>query len=181
MINITLSPTFITDTVNLNTVFSDKISNYKTQVFLSAFDGYQIINTASLDYYVSLSLPPIILNSNQHSINLNTASGYYSYMNSLSYTYIMVDLTSFLYTPVTQYHDVTWLPTTIKINLDFAPFAENKCILGARRYQLNNNQKQSFILQTQNSTNFSQIFTITGVDLLSVMVCINYCKEGYGP
>lgn len=131
--------TYLTDTIDLNTIFSDKTSNYLTQIFLSAFDGYSINNAANLDYYISIRQTPIILNTNQHSINLLTATGFYSYMNYLSYTYIMIDLTSFLYTPITQIHDGTWITANtnpISINLDFAPYAENKCILGARRYQL---------------------------------------------
>lgn len=105
----------------MNTKFSGNTANYKTQIFLSAFDGYAYNNNVDSSYYILISLSPIVLNTNQQSINLYNLAGYYSWMNYLSYTYIMIDLTSFLHTPITQYHENTWIPLTIQVSRDFDP------------------------------------------------------------
>jgi hypothetical protein len=77
---------------------------------MSAFDGYP--NLSSSDYFITLSVSPITLDTNQQSILIRTTVSccFYNWMNYLSYTYIMVDLTSFLHTPIIQQQINVWIP-----------------------------------------------------------------------
>ncbi len=105
-------------------MFIGSSGNYKASVFLGAFDGYA--NNGFSYFQINLELSSIILNSNQQTMSIRTPSGSGNcWIDYLSFTYIVLDITSFLTTPRYQEYGRDYITTTNKIgiDLDFSPSA----------------------------------------------------------
>ncbi len=109
-------------TINTGITFRQNASNYKTDIFVTDFDGYPTNGSTSFGF--DSVLKPISLNTNLHGLYLFALTGpylsNYSFVNRMRFTYVLVDITSFLLTPITQDH-YTWLSGqySININKDF--------------------------------------------------------------
>lgn len=161
-------------------MFVGNSANYKASVFLSAFDGYA--NNGNM-FQINLKLSSIILNSNQHTMYINTPSvGGSNWIDYMSFTYIVFDITSFLTTPRYQEYGNAYITliNSIGIDLDFSPSAESKCILGVKFYELRNNVIQNFSLSINNSSSYSLIYRFHRSigDLIPSLLCFGYCKDG---
>ena len=105
-------------------MFIGSSTNYKASVFLSALDGYA--NNGFSHLQINLELSSIILNSNQQTMNIRALSANGNcWIDYLSFTYIVLDITSFLTTPRYQEYGTDYITTTNKIgiDLDFSPSA----------------------------------------------------------
>lgn len=107
---------------------------------MTVFDGYPINGSTNFAFFTMLK--PLSLNTNLHPLSIyalpGTFNANYTYVNRLRYTYVVVDITSFLITPITQNHFNSWLSNQIYINVnkDFGPLADKKCMVGIRGYIL---------------------------------------------
>ena len=109
----------------------------------------------------------------------------YSYLNRISCTYVLIDITSFLITPITQGHTNAWVSTVnvVYISKDFEPFADKKCMLGVISYALLYGAIENYRLTALNSSNYSLIYDyyrVPGSNLRPSLFCFGYCKEGTG-
>jgi hypothetical protein len=162
-------------------------SNYKSEVFISDFDGYPINGSTGLGF--TIQFQTIILNTDIHRGYYMAVAGPYAanftYLNRISCTYVLIDLTSFIITPITQGHINAWLSVVnvVYINKDFEPLADKKCMLGTKTYYLAYGAIENYRLTVSNSSNYSLIYDyyrVLGSNLWPSLFCFGYCKEGAG-
>ena len=107
-------------------------------------------------------------------------------MNRLRLTYVMVDITTFLITPITQQASAqNWLDSQnyININQDFSPNADRKCMLGIASYAVFYSDVHDYNVTMLNSTLFNLTYSYsrgTGNNLLPSLFCFGFCKQGTG-
>ena len=96
-------------------MFIGNSANYKASVFLSAFDGYS--SSGNNLFQINLHLSPIILNINQQTMDINAPSGN-CWINYMSYTYIVMDITSFLINLRFQVYGNDYITSVNKIGIE---------------------------------------------------------------
>ena len=90
---------------------------------MTDFNGYPINGSKNYGFYSWLR--PIALNSSYQIISLLAIPGEYSanytYMNRLRFTYVLVDISTFFITPVTQKYTGNWISgyASVYVSKDF--------------------------------------------------------------
>lgn len=130
-----------------------------------------------------------MLNTDVHRGSYQSLSGpfaaNFTYLNRISCTYVLIDLTSFLVTPITQGYGGSWVSTVsqVNINKDFDPLADKKCMAGIKGYVLLYGGIEDYSLTTSRSLNNTLIYSYTralGSNLWPALFCFGFCKEGTG-